>query len=337
MNRKNKIFLLAMGLVLAASAGSTRDLPKLVVPEKIIDLGKVPEGTKKDIVFKLKNEGNAPLTIRAARPTCGCTVADFDKEIAPGKTGEVRAKLDTTGFRGPISKSILVACDDPMTPTVALAIRADVRPFLAVYPRPLVRFNALEKEGAIEKIVVAGTERSGDFKLTGAKSESPDLKVNYRKLEEKDYVEDAGKPQYEVEIELKKDAAPGVINTSVILSTNKKEEGEIKVQVIGIVRALLRATPPQLQFGAVEAKFAPTRNVIVINNKPNQDIHITKTTINDPAFDVETTAVKDGKRYQIAVSVRKDAKPGLKEAVITIQTDDPEVPKLEVPVRAALR
>ena len=65
-----------------------------------------------DAVFELVNEGNATLTVKAVRPTCGCTVADFDREIAPGATGTVKAKLDTKDFAGPISKSILVMTDD---------------------------------------------------------------------------------------------------------------------------------------------------------------------------------------------------------------------------------
>ena len=38
---------------------------------------------------------------KPVRPTCGCTVADFDREIAPGKTGYIKAKLDTRDFSGP--------------------------------------------------------------------------------------------------------------------------------------------------------------------------------------------------------------------------------------------
>lgn len=338
MNRKYKISILVMGLALATSLGSAQDRPKLVVPEKIVDLGKVSQGEVRKVVFKLKNEGSAPLIIRAARPTCGCTVADFDPEIAPGETGEVRAKLDTTDFRGPISKSILVACNDPFAPTVALTIRVDVQPFLAVYPRPLVRFNALEKQVAVQKITVAGTERSGDFKLVGTESDSPNLDITYKQINDPaKMVPDAGKPQYEVSIKLKKDIPAGPINTHVTLLTNTKKEPKIKIQVIGIVRALLRVSPQQLQFGAVEARFAPVRNLVVVNNATDRDTALTKVTINDPSFELEQTTVKEGKRYQIAVKVKKDAKPGVKDAVVTIHTDNPEVPTLEVPVRAALR
>ena len=38
---------------------------------------------------------------------------------------------------------------------------------------------------------------------------------------------------------------------------------EVEVKVYGVVRALLNVTPGQVQFGAVEAKARPGRNVIV--------------------------------------------------------------------------
>lgn len=330
-----KLTLAALGLLMASVVGA-QELPELSVMNKIIDLGKVPQGAVKNVVFKLKNEGTAPLMIRAARPTCGCTVADFDKEIAPGNTGEVRATLDTSGFRGPIAKSILVASNDPVNPTVALAIKADVRPFLAVYPRSILRFNVLQNQEAVQKVTVAGTERSGSYKLTGAKAESSDFSVDIRKLDEKELLTEAGQPQYEVSVRLKKGVAPGPISTNVYLSTNSKEQPQIKLQVIGVVRALLRVSPPQLQFGAVAAKLGPARNLVVVSGKGGGDIHITDASIDDPAFDLETTTVEDGKRYQIEVRVKKDAKPGVRNAKLTIQTDNSEVLSLEVPVRAAI-
>ena len=39
----------------------------------------------------------------------GCTVADFDKVIKPGKSGKVHANVDTTGFAGPIAKAVMEA------------------------------------------------------------------------------------------------------------------------------------------------------------------------------------------------------------------------------------
>jgi len=321
----------------AANFAMAQATPKMVVEKKIVDLGKVPEGTQHKIVFTIKNEGEAPLIIEDAHPSCGCTVADFDAEIAPGKTGEVRATLDTSHFKGAISKAIFVASNDPVKPSVALAIRANVIPFIAVYPGAVMRFNVLEKEGASKTVVVAGSERCNKFKLTGASSKSKDLKVTYRELEESEYIEDGGKPQYEVTVEISKDAEARSLNEKVKLSTDRKEYPEITLHVMGIIRSLLRVSPALVQFGAVEVRAKPERNVVIVNNKPGEDVHLLKATIDDPSFKVEMKTEKDGKRYLIVISIAPDATTGLKDTVLKITTDDPDKPLIKVPVRAALR
>jgi len=108
------IGLLAAGAVLAQEPAAPQ--PKIVVPELMHDFGNMPRGDKLQHDFVLRNEGAAPLEVREVRPACGCTVVEFDKTIAPGAEGKVRAVLDTHGFAGPIAKTIDVLSNDPETP-----------------------------------------------------------------------------------------------------------------------------------------------------------------------------------------------------------------------------
>src|SRR3954462_221161 len=57
--------------------------PRLTIVEPVKDFGTVPKGDKIDWSFLIKNPGTADLNITNARPSCGCTVADFDKVIKP--------------------------------------------------------------------------------------------------------------------------------------------------------------------------------------------------------------------------------------------------------------
>jgi len=69
-------FVLASLVVLVAAAGAVADAadgPKLVVPEKIKDMGVVAQGEVLNVDFALVNEGDETLEIKAVRPTCGCT------------------------------------------------------------------------------------------------------------------------------------------------------------------------------------------------------------------------------------------------------------------------
>jgi len=74
-----------------------------------VEAGTVAQGQVVEAVFEIVNQGNADLTISDVRPSCGCTVAEFDKAIRPGRKGRVLLKVETRGFTGPITKSALVS------------------------------------------------------------------------------------------------------------------------------------------------------------------------------------------------------------------------------------
>ncbi len=341
--KTSRTVALAVAVAFAAAAPAPAQAPraatgpKLVVPEMVKDMGPVAQGATLDVKFKLVNQGQETLEVRAVRPTCGCTVAEFDKTIPAGGEGFITAHLDTTDFSGPISKSILVMTNDPEEPTARLVIKTDVRPYVEVLPRPLVRFNALEKDTALERLVVAPGEGAKSFKVEGVSSDFAFLTTTVRKLAGDEVVAGKGEPQYEVTFGLAEDAPVGTVSGAVKIRTNHPKAKEVEVKVYGVIRALLNVTPGQVQFGAVEAKGRPGRNVIVVNNRPGTAVEVTGASVNDPAFEAEVTTIDKGRRYQVALTVKADASPGSRDAVLTLATDDPDYPQLTVPVRAVIR
>lgn len=76
------------------------------------DFGTVNEGEKVSFDYKFTNNGQAPLIIQNAAPSCGCTVPTWTKEpIAVGKAGFVRAEFDTNGKSGIQNKTITVTAN----------------------------------------------------------------------------------------------------------------------------------------------------------------------------------------------------------------------------------
>lgn len=87
-----------------------------------IDYGTIQKGSDGLRVFEFTNTGNAPLVITKINSSCGCTVPEWPKEpIAPGKTGKIQVKYDTTRV-GPIRKTITVLSNSD-TPTKVLKIK----------------------------------------------------------------------------------------------------------------------------------------------------------------------------------------------------------------------
>ena len=321
-----------------ASAQGSGAGPNMVVPEKIKDVGVVAQGELVEVVFKFLNEGSQVLQVKAVRPTCGCTVADYDKEIAPGGEGVVKAKLDTKDFVGPISKSILVMTNDPREPTVSVVIKADVRPFVEVLPRPLIRFNAVQREPMIQKVFVVATESDQDFKVTKVETSVSFLDASVRKLSGDELISGKSSQQYEVRLELAKNAPVGPVSAKLTIMTDHPKAEEVVVKVYGVVRALIHVTPAQVQFGTVDAKSRPGRNVIVVNNRTGKaSMEIGSLEVDDAAFDASVTTIEEGRRYQVTVKVKEDASPGTHAGTMTIKTNDPDFPELAVPVKANIR
>jgi len=327
--------ILALTLAGGPAAADAADGPKMMVPEKIKDMGKVAQGEVLDADFAIVNEGDETLEIKAVRPTCGCTVADFDREIAPGETGYIKSKLDTRDFSGPISKSILVMTNDPQDPTTTLIIKTDVHPYVQVLPRALVRFNAVRHEPMEQKVTVVADAEEKDFRVTGVKSSESFLLASVHPVPADQLLAGKSAQQYEVVLTMEKDPPVGPVNAVLEIETNHPKAKTVPVKVFGVVRALLHVTPSQIQFGSVEAKKQPGRNVIVVNNRTgNSPVNITGATVSDAAFDAEVVTIERGRRYQITVTVKPDAEAGPREAMLTLKTSDPEFPTLEVPVRA---
>lgn len=103
-------------------------LPVMAFEEMSHDFGTIKEGEKVSHVYKLKNNGEVPLIIQDAKPSCGCTAPDWTKTpIPPGGEGYVKAEFDSNGKPNAQNKTITVTANTwPKTTT--LTFKAMVTP-----------------------------------------------------------------------------------------------------------------------------------------------------------------------------------------------------------------
>ena len=100
----------------------------IVWKAETIDVGQIPQGTPKAIVYEFKNTGNAPLIISNAKGSCGCTVPEWPKEpIAPGAKGVITVKYDTKRS-GAINKNVTITSNAVNEPTKVIRIKGNVAP-----------------------------------------------------------------------------------------------------------------------------------------------------------------------------------------------------------------
>jgi hypothetical protein len=325
----------------AASTDSANG-PKLTLVEPVKDFGTVPKGQKLDWSFAIKNTGTSDLEILAAKPGCGCTVADFDKVIKPGQTGKVTAHVDTTNFAGPIAKPVTLETNDTSTPNAQLTITAIVKPYVDAFPQGFVRFNLLQGDSDKQSLTLF-SEDEAPFEITKIESPQDWIKVDYKKAEGNDVqkVGRAGQNQYKVDITVGgPDTRVGPLAEKIHILTNSKYQPEYWVSVSGVVRPTIRVEPTAVNFGEVAATdTAATRTILLRSN----DLKTPEKFIVDKAESgiagvtaaVKPTANKG--EYELTLQVAKDAKPGAIEGSVLVHTNDAIRPVVTIPVKGMVK
>jgi len=168
MNGQRFLFSGALCLFLAASA------PAALVFEKTeLDLHPELGASKVDAVFKYENKGDAPVHIKAVRPSCGCTTAALAKnDVAPGEKGEITATFNIGDRTGTQVKTVTVDTDDPKAPQTVLTFKATIAQLLELQPT-FVFWQA--SEAAQPKTIIAKAAKGVTVKKVDVVSSSGDF------------------------------------------------------------------------------------------------------------------------------------------------------------------
>lgn len=311
--------------------------PAIEIAEKIKDFGVVPKGDKIHAIFEVRNTGKAPLEISQVRPTCGCTVASFDRTVAPGESGKIVAEVDTTGFNGGISKAVLVFSNDPTAPQVNLVIKAEVRAFVEVLPRPLVIFQSvLQGEAATEKLTLVSTDGS-DFKIESATPSGGPYEISYRELPAEERVANRKGSQWGLTVTVPANAPEGMLNHKILVKTTAPKAPEVTINVTGAVRPVVQVIPAEVNFGTVAGDALVGRNVMVNNNRQGTELKLTDVSVDNPNFTTEVLPLQPGQRFQVAVTMKAGVPKGVQKATLRITTSDPTRKSIEIPIQAIVQ
>jgi hypothetical protein len=210
--------------------------------------------------FVVKNIGDAPLNILNVRPACGCTVAEFDKEIAPGEEGKISAAVDTRNFSyGEQVKTIAVKTDDPVEPNVSLRISVVVSAYIRVLPRDRLVFSAREGYGDERKLVLhAEDDKDEPFEVRSATTDTEYVEVTYEKVKEQVVQVEpnviARRDDYILTVKLSPETPVGYITgRKIIVKTTHEKMPEIKINLSA------RVTTPPTEGAAPKAETPPLR------------------------------------------------------------------------------
>jgi len=98
--------------VLIHDTEATKDVPVMTFTEEIHEFGTIKSGEKVKHLFKFTNTGTAPLVIKGAKSTCGCTIPKFPKEaVLPGESGEISVVFNSKGKFGQQNKPVRITAN----------------------------------------------------------------------------------------------------------------------------------------------------------------------------------------------------------------------------------
>ena len=325
----------------AAEASASK--PKITLVEPTKDFGTVPKGQMLDWSFVIKNTGAADLEIKSANPTCGCTVADYDKLIKPGQSGKITAHVDTTNFSGPISKAVTIQSNDPETPAAQVTISATVKPYVEAYPAGFVRYTLLQGDEQTQTVTLY-SEDEGPFEILSIQTPGDWVKVKQAKVTadtERVKAGRAGQNQYKLDVTVGGATAPvGPLTDKVVIKTNSKYQPEYRLSLSGVVRPTYIVAPSVLNFGEVAAASDSTERVITVqsHNRAKMDAFtVNKVESSIPGITAEAKSTESAGIFEVSVKVSKQAKTGEFDGKVKIFTNDLIKPTVEIPVRGMIK
>jgi hypothetical protein len=103
---------------LATTAKTETAASAIVWKAETIDVGEIPQGTPKAIVYEFKNTGKTAVVITNVVGSCGCTATDYTKEpVLPGKSAKVTATYNAAN-KGAFTKTVTVTTNAETAPKI---------------------------------------------------------------------------------------------------------------------------------------------------------------------------------------------------------------------------
>jgi Protein of unknown function (DUF1573) len=111
--------------------------------------------------FKYQNADDKPVQFKSVHSSCGCTIAQTQKErVEPGETGEITATFNIGDRTGTQVKTVTVETNDPKNTTTVLTLKAVLPELLQIQP-PLVSWS----QGEQPKPKIVSVRPSKDFRV----------------------------------------------------------------------------------------------------------------------------------------------------------------------------
>ncbi len=302
----------ALLAALLASPAQAGPAPKIVFDKMEIVFPNAKEGQTIKAQFPFSNQGKLNLIIDSVTPSCGCTVAQFDKVTTPGGRGVINMDLDTSGITGAFRKTAVVNTNDPANPFVTLVMVGETQSRVKI-----------DKGRRLDLVGCLGQPVTVSAKLTDP--DGKPLIVAGVENPMKDYLDAHLEPQ------------PGGRAYTLTLSSKAKEPMEfagpiyllvpgsskISLYAVADIRGPFTVQPHEVYFGGIaKGMQGEVIRSIEVKKACVDQLKIDKLIYNQEHFKVEERWMEPDKRLILVVSPRQDKMPsGPFDEILGIQSN----------------
>lgn len=346
--------------------------PRVVVDSTKYDFGALESLAEDSHTFVIKNAGDYPLELVLRKTSCKCTVGKLgDKTVDPkGKPvgisvepgGQTEVTLDWTvkrDFSNHFRQTALLLTNDREMPRLTLEIVGRIAQTVHTVP-PVFSFGKLLMTDTATQEVRVESIRSDPLEITSAEptiaGTAEFFDVEYEPLAPEDLQIDGAKSGYRVRLTVKPGLRQGAIQQTISLATNLENMPTIDVPVQGIIDSDFAiiggrgwdSALRKVNLGRVQRDTGASRKLTIFVRGPQRnDIELqtpvvtpeqVKVTLGDPVGKGEANSVQ----YPLTIEIP----PGVPEmnhlgndqgelGKITIETNHPDVPELEIHLQFA--
>ena len=313
---------------------STASGPDMRVDEYVWDHGATERGVALRHVFRIRNAGSDVLVLGEIVPSCAClTVAASTSRLPPGDACELQVLFDGN-MKGLHQERIRIKSNDPVVPLATLIVQGFVKPDLLL-PSPVrVEFPRPVEHGTVaEQKVFVPQYPDGSIKITSV-SPDPFFDVSWVRVDD-----DKRSQGYDVVFSLRPDAPPGYLKRRLTLQTTHHRQKSIDVIVEARILGNVRTDTDQFFLGLLK-KGETAKSAVTISTVAKDPLKIERVESSLTCVSVEVAPKTEGKEYiltatlNLTATLKPDAPLGNIKGEITIHTNDPDQPRIKVPVYA---
>lgn len=294
------------------------------------EFGRVIRGVVVAHDFVLRNQGSGPLQIKRVDATAPLVLAGIPEKLPAGTEAAIRASLDTSGLGGAFEGEILVALSDPTLPEARLSFRGEVYPGVELRPaQPLSITGHRGQKKAVSAEIIS--HEPDPLRILQIEHPKERFTTQLLPIEE-------GK-RYRLTVILNPKGPAGRYSDRIRITTSSKAIPFFEVPVPTELRERVWTTPESLNFGPLNIGFVreaagllsrmERRFAIFHAGAPDFQLDLRS----DLPFLVLKCQRAGPDRYEASVHlIAENVQVGPIDGFIFIETNDPDCPRLRVPV-----